>query len=1380
MEDVLERIFDGSIEPRDVKLSALESITQNFSEERIIGAGGFGTVYKGVLQNGEVAVKRLKNNQTIDEKLFRREVNSLLNVNHKNIVRFLGFCSNTEHKAIKCDGSKEYIYAEDRERILCFEYIDHGSLDKYVADELRGLPWDTRYLIIKGICEGLLYLHMKKHIIHMDLKPANILIDYNMVAKITDFGLSRMMENSQTKSTTRFLSLGYTAPEYLDNGKMSVKSDVYSLGIIIIELVTGFRSVPDINNVLRRWRHRCHKSGKETPFRYQQITKLIEIGLLCQEKDPYKRPFISDIVREINELESMDRQISNANESTVGHRSPYLDDDMLGIEPLELRFPFELNNHISCLLELTNVTNDFTAFAIQTTSPLPYCIQPKKDIVAPRSKYKVNITLQPLEKAPQDWQYIGDFIVRSTKVNDSLMSENITEDIFHKEEGKLVDEVNLTVTYKAEVPKLNVSLRSLIISDTISLHSPQESSVPPTEAESEISASTSDEVIRFDPPELCFPMVPDKTVLSSIKIINTTESYVSFSICFSEEEPAGQYVFNKIESVLPPRSTECLTVRRYEKEGAVENMQFNDEFNVGYAIVAEDIKACDLDANDYTQWKKLHIVGKKINSCTSNELIQFEPPELSFPCLNKTSLSWVNIVNNTDCHIGFNTWGYKSNVASYAIEQSRGILPPRSTHRMVVQRVPKEKKEEEESESSSEEGKISVWNIIVSEGVEASNLLGYDSFEESKELPLICKKISPCTLDELIRLDHPELRFTFSQNKTALSSINMVNVTDYYVGFRLFNGDTNALYYEPNPELGILAPRSAQRVLVSRPIDQKEPEDMQYNDKFFMWNAIVSEGVRASDLDCFMCKEEEQSNELPIILNKVTSSTSVELIKLEPPEVRFPFLPSKCLLSLIKIVNITDYHIGFNTAVEETNVASYITEPKCGVLRPWSTQELVVSRVSKDETPELVDMQCGDKYFVWRSFVTEDVNASDLITWMPITERKEFPIVFTKASSNELIQFDPPELCLPLLLNQRVLSSAKIVNITDQYIGFRICTKKSKSARYYANPSEGILPPLSTQLLLVTRIAEEKELEDTQCTDKFLVWNVIVTKDFKASDVIDNMSETKCTELPIVLTKTSSSTLDELIQLDPPELHLPFLPNKKVLSSIKIVNLTDYNVGFNTYSRTTDAAWYHTEPPRGILPPRSTQKLMVTREEKEDALQDKHFNDKYFVWKSIVSEGVKDSDLSDYMADQESLELPIILDKVSRLFFLRIFFLIILSALGVEPWWWLRLRIFINSQGKHVAPHAYDLLVGYIVREQSPPIENVDSYSLRFKLKKDKVQETEKSENDEEESEQKKQESCTSILKIALLQDWTTFLQWQSVCYISHSLGQLLVSDFWQ
>jgi hypothetical protein len=142
--------------------------------------------------------------------------------------------------------------------------------------------------------------------------------------------------------------------------------------------------------------------------------------------------------------------------------------------------------------------------------------------------------------------------------------------------------------------------------------------------------------------------------------------------------------------------------------------------------------------------------------------------------------------------------------------------------------------------------------------------------------------------------------------------------------------------------------------------------------------------------------------------------------------------------------------------------------------------------------------------------------------WLQLIDGYIFICYLLQTSSNELIKFDPPELYLPLLPDQRVLSSAKIINITDQYIGFSICTKKSNSARYYTNPSEGILPPLSTKALLVKMIAEQKELEESQCKDKFLLWNGIVTENMKASDVIDNMSETKCAALPIVLTKVSS------------------------------------------------------------------------------------------------------------------------------------------------------------------------------------------------------------------------------------------------------------------
>jgi serine/threonine protein kinase len=202
---------------------------------------------QGVLSNGNVAVKRIRNNHTIDEKLFYREVDSLMGINHQNIVRFVGFCASTDQIAIQIKGSSEHIYAEIRERLLCFEYISNGSLQKYITDELRGLDWSTRYRLIKGICDGVHYLHTERHIYHMDLKPANILVDNDMVPKITDFGLSRLDEKSQTMSLVRCGSLGYCAPESLQCGKMSFKSDRYSLGIIIMDLVTGEKIMPDEN-----------------------------------------------------------------------------------------------------------------------------------------------------------------------------------------------------------------------------------------------------------------------------------------------------------------------------------------------------------------------------------------------------------------------------------------------------------------------------------------------------------------------------------------------------------------------------------------------------------------------------------------------------------------------------------------------------------------------------------------------------------------------------------------------------------------------------------------------------------------------------------------------------------------------------------------------------------------------------------------------------------------------------------------------------------------------------------------------------------------------------------------------------------------------------
>ena len=323
----------------------------------------------------------------------------------------------------------------------------------HYADELRGLEWNTRYGIIRGICEGLYHLHKEKQIYHMDLKPDNILLDNDMVPKITDFGLSRLDEKTKTMNEYRPGSLGYCAPEYLHQGKMSFKSDMYGLGMIIIQLVTGEKVIRNNNNnnVLRRWRHRWKKSGKETPLVYQQVAKCIEIGLLCQEHDPSKRPFIWEMIHDIREIEGINGKISNAYEHSFGQIIPYSEDDMLGIEPLELHFPFELNNQVSCALQLTNETDSYLAFNIQNMSPLSYCTQPQKGIMPPRSRCAIEVSMQLQGKAPGYMHRANELIVWSTKVNDCIAVEDITTNMFINEAVNAVNEVNLDVVFDAQI-----------------------------------------------------------------------------------------------------------------------------------------------------------------------------------------------------------------------------------------------------------------------------------------------------------------------------------------------------------------------------------------------------------------------------------------------------------------------------------------------------------------------------------------------------------------------------------------------------------------------------------------------------------------------------------------------------------------------------------------------------------------------------------------------------------------------------------------------------------------------------------------------------------------------------------------------------------------
>ncbi|KAL6647184.1 hypothetical protein ACP70R_014621 [Stipagrostis hirtigluma subsp. patula] len=454
----LERMLEGSGKPSKLSLSVLKYITDNFCEERKIGDGGCGEVYKGILLNWTtVAVKKLFNRHTIDDKQFIQEVLSMMMIEHPNIVRLLGYCSHTEQNAMDIKG--KFVMADIRERLLCFEYINNGSLDNYLTDELRGLDWFTRYKIIKGICEGLHHLHKEKQIIHMDLKPANILLDDHMVPKIADFGLSRLGEISHTSNNYRLLSPRYCAPEYQHHGKMSLRSDIYSLGVILIELVTGSKEEPDTTNVLRRWRHRWSKSSEHTPWEYKQVTKCIELALRCIDKDPLERPFIWDIIDALNQTEN-----ANSNECTADQIKTSCLEDMLGIEPLELHFPFEPNKQISCSLQLTNDTDDYFAFRIEAMNPLQYRIDPIKDVVPPRSKCSVTVMTQTPKQAPNRKHCKEELSVQSTRVDESLKAISRskrcleamgrTKDVFSEKTQRVIDKVNLTVVF--DTPPLSV------------------------------------------------------------------------------------------------------------------------------------------------------------------------------------------------------------------------------------------------------------------------------------------------------------------------------------------------------------------------------------------------------------------------------------------------------------------------------------------------------------------------------------------------------------------------------------------------------------------------------------------------------------------------------------------------------------------------------------------------------------------------------------------------------------------------------------------------------------------------------------------------------------------------------------------------------------
>uniref|UniRef100_K3XVG7 protein-serine/threonine phosphatase n=1 Tax=Setaria italica TaxID=4555 RepID=K3XVG7_SETIT len=311
-----------SVMPRDFTFHLLEQITNKFSKDRIIGYGGYGVVYKGVLDNGEeVAVKKLYNKHPglDDDKQFTNECTNLMRLQHQNIVRLVGYCYEIAHKVVEYDG--QYVYAGVEERALCFEYLQGGTLEKLLSDESCGLGWHKRYKIIRGVCEGLHYLHngSKDPIYHLDLKPANIMLDKNMVPKIGDFGLSRLFDSTQTCTTKVIIGTpGYMPPEYINRYQITQKFDVFSLGVIIIQVMAGrggYLKCGDMSHqefidlVQGNWGKRLQVTMSSHTS--HEIKTCIEIALRCVESDRVKRPTIAEIVDELNKIDDVKRSLAD-------------------------------------------------------------------------------------------------------------------------------------------------------------------------------------------------------------------------------------------------------------------------------------------------------------------------------------------------------------------------------------------------------------------------------------------------------------------------------------------------------------------------------------------------------------------------------------------------------------------------------------------------------------------------------------------------------------------------------------------------------------------------------------------------------------------------------------------------------------------------------------------------------------------------------------------------------------------------------------------------------------------------------------------------------------------------------------------------------------
>ncbi|KAL8259845.1 hypothetical protein R6Q59_027798 [Mikania micrantha] len=308
--------LEGSLMEKDIgknvdldvfDLSTIAAATDNFSPSNKLGEGGFGSVYKGKLLNEqEIAVKRLSQSSGQGMQEFKNEVMLIAKLQHRNLVRLLGYCFHKE------------------EKMLVYEYLPNKGLDSFIFDQEKAslLDWKKRFQIIQGIVRGLLYLHhdSRLRIIHRDLKASNVLLDSDLNPKISDFGLAKIFRGGEDEAKTHRVvgTYGYMSPEYAMEGLFSVKSDVFSFGILVLEIISGRKNnsyyqrdsvINLIGHVWDLWKQdkvlTIVDSSLGDSFDAREALLCIHIAILCVQELAIDRPTMTNVAFMLSNQETM-------------------------------------------------------------------------------------------------------------------------------------------------------------------------------------------------------------------------------------------------------------------------------------------------------------------------------------------------------------------------------------------------------------------------------------------------------------------------------------------------------------------------------------------------------------------------------------------------------------------------------------------------------------------------------------------------------------------------------------------------------------------------------------------------------------------------------------------------------------------------------------------------------------------------------------------------------------------------------------------------------------------------------------------------------------------------------------------------------------------